>query len=90
MTVYTLGPKPHGDKTGPFAEVHARNEQDARKRVQSADSRRNWLDEEVTYCLPIGATATRYITEGEVRIYEKFEDLPPLSRQRKGETENEI
>jgi hypothetical protein len=77
MTVYTLGPSPHGNKEGPFAEVHARSEQDARQKVQAVDSRRNWLDRAATYCLPIGETATRYIAEGEIRIYEKFEDLPP-------------
>jgi hypothetical protein len=76
MTVYTLGP--HDKKWGPFAEVHAQSQLDARRKVQTADERRNWLDEEATYCMPIGATATRYIAEGEVRIYEKFEDLPPV------------
>jgi hypothetical protein len=76
MAVYTLGP--NDKKLGPFAEVHAQNQLDARRKVQSADERRNWLDEKATYCMPIGAGATRYIAEGEVRIFEKFEDLPPV------------
>jgi hypothetical protein len=65
MTVYTLGA--NETKEGPFAETHAFNQLDARRKVQSAD-----------YCVPIGPTATRYITADEVRIYEKFEDLPPV------------
>jgi hypothetical protein len=69
---------PHDKKQGPFAEVHSQNQFNARRKVQAADGRRNWLDEEFTYCTPIGATATRYIAQGEVRIYEKFEDLPPV------------
>jgi hypothetical protein len=68
---------PNETKEGPFAEVHARNELDARRKVQSVDDRRNWLDLSATYCMAIGSTATRYIAAGEVRIYEKFEDLPP-------------
>jgi len=71
MTVFTLGPNENMD--GPFAEVHARNEPEARKKVQSADGRRNWLDLNAVYCMPIESTATRY---SEVRIYEKLEDLP--------------
>jgi hypothetical protein len=39
MTLYTLGP--NENKDGPFAEVHARNEFEARKKVQSVDNRRN-------------------------------------------------
>jgi hypothetical protein len=75
MTVYSLGP--HDKKQGPFAEVHAQNQSEARRKAQAADVRRNWMDEELTYCIPIGPNATRYISQGEVRIYEKFEDLPP-------------
>ena len=76
MTVYTLGP--NETKDGPFAETHAFNQLDARRKVQSADDRRNWLDLDAVYCVPIGPTATRYITADEVRIYEKVEDLPPV------------
>jgi hypothetical protein len=36
MTLYTLGPSENKD--GPFAEVHARNELEARKKVQSVDT----------------------------------------------------
>ena len=75
MTVFTLGP--NENKDGPFAVVHARHEIDARRKVQSVDDRRNWLDLNAVYCIPIGPTATRYIPAGEVRIFEKFEDLPP-------------
>jgi hypothetical protein len=75
MTVFTLGPSEN--EVGPFAEVQAQHELDARRKVQSVDDRRNWLDLNATYCMPIGAVATRYISVGEVRIYEKFEDLPP-------------
>ena len=39
--------------------------------------RRNWLDLNAVYCMPIGPTATRYVAAGEIRIFEKFEDLPP-------------
>jgi hypothetical protein len=38
MTLFTLGPKENKD--GPFAEVHARNECEARIKVQSVDKRR--------------------------------------------------
>jgi hypothetical protein len=75
MTVFTLGP--NENKDGPFAEVHALNELEARKKVQSVDKRRNWFDLNAVCCTPIGPTATRYIAAGEVRIFEKFEDLPP-------------
>jgi hypothetical protein len=75
MTVFTLGP--NEDRDGSFAEVHARNELDARKKVHSVDKRRNWFDLNHTYCTPIGSTATRHIAAGEVRIFERFEDLPP-------------
>jgi hypothetical protein len=40
--------------------------------------RRNWLDDKAVYCMPIGPTATRLIRADEVRIFEKFEDLPPV------------
>jgi hypothetical protein len=76
MTVYSLGP--HDKELGPFAEVHAQNQTDARRKVQAVEERRNWIDEDLTYCLPLGPNATRYISEGEVRIFEKFEDLPPV------------
>jgi len=74
MTVYLWV---HTQKPGPLAEVHAQNQLVARRKVQTADERRNWLDEEATYCMPIGATATRYIAQGERPYFEKFEDLPP-------------
>jgi len=64
MTLYTLGP--NENKDGPFAEVHARNEFEARKKVQSVDNRRNWFDLNAVYCVPIGPTDTRYIAVGEV------------------------
>ena len=41
------------------------------------DDRRNWLDLNATYCMPICGAATRYISGDKARIYEKFEDLPP-------------
>src|SRR6266851_4268585 len=75
MTLYTLGP--NENKDGPFAEVHARNEFEARRRVQSVDTRRNWHDLNAVYCVPVGSTDTRYVAVGEVRIFERFEDLPP-------------
>jgi len=75
MTLYTLGP--NENKDGPFAEVHARNEFEARRRVQSVDTRRNWHDLSAVYCVPVGSTDTRYVAVGEVRIFESFEDLPP-------------
>jgi hypothetical protein len=75
MTLYTLGP--NENKDGPFAEVHARNEFEARRRVQSVDARRNWHDLNAVYCVPVGSTDTRYVAVGEVRIFERFEDLPP-------------
>ena len=49
MTVFTLGP--NENKDGPFAEVHARHEIDARRKVQSVDDRRNWLDLNAVYAL---------------------------------------
>ena len=71
MTVFTLGP--NENKDGPFAEVHARHEIDARRKVQSVDDRATG-----SISTPyIGPTATRYIAAGELRIFEKFEDLPP-------------
>src|SRR6266436_8313202 len=75
MTHYALGP--NENKDGPFAEVHARNEFEARRRVQSVDTRRNWHDLNAVYCVPVGSTDTRYVAVGEVRIFERFEDLPP-------------
>ena len=48
-----------------------------RRKVQSVDDRRNWLDLNALYCIPIEPTATRHIAAGEVRIFEKFEELPP-------------
>ena len=53
------------------------HEIDAGRKVQSVD-RRNWLDLNTVYCMPVGPRATRYIAAGEVRIFEKFEDLPPV------------
>ena len=41
MTVFTLGP--NENKDGPFAEVHARHEIDARRKVQSVDDRATGL-----------------------------------------------
>jgi hypothetical protein len=75
MTLYTLGP--NENKDGPFAEVHARNEFEAQSRVQSVDTRRNWHHLNAVYCVPVGSTDTRYVAVGEVRIFERFEDLPP-------------
>jgi hypothetical protein len=74
MTLYTLGP--NENKDGPFAEVHARNELEARIKVQSVDNRRNWFDLNAIYCVPIEPTGRLY-KAGEVRIFERFEDLPP-------------
>ena len=74
MTLYTLGP--NENKDGPFAEVHARNELEARKKVQSVDNRRNWFDLGAVYCVPIERLATPYVA-GEVRIFEKLVDQPP-------------
>ena len=47
-------------------------------KVQRANDRRNWLDDKALYCMPIGPTSTRLIGADEVRIFEKFEDLPPV------------
>jgi hypothetical protein len=47
------------------------------RRVQSVDTRRNWHDLSAVYCVPVGSTDTRYVAVGEVRIFERFEDLPP-------------
>jgi hypothetical protein len=74
MTLYTLGPNENMD--GPSAEVHARNELEARIKVQSVDNRCNWFDLGAVCCVPIERIATPYVA-GEVRIFEKLEDLPP-------------
>jgi hypothetical protein len=42
------------------------------------DDRRKWLDLNTVYSMPVGPRATCYIAAGEVRIFEKFEDLPPV------------
>jgi hypothetical protein len=39
-------------------QVHARHEIEARRKDQSVDDRRNWLDLNAVYCMPIGPTAT--------------------------------
>jgi hypothetical protein len=61
MTLYTLGP--NENKDGPFAEVHARNEFEARRRVQSVDTRRNWHDLSAVYCVPVGSTRAMLLLE---------------------------
>jgi hypothetical protein len=32
---------------------------DARQKIQAADTRHNWLDQDTTYYMPIGSTATK-------------------------------
>jgi hypothetical protein len=75
MAVYTLGPDKGNE--GPFAEVCAANELEARRKVQAIDSRRNWLDIDAIYCLRLGAESTRDFMTATVKLYERFEDLPP-------------
>ena len=69
MTLYTLGP--NENKNGPFAEVHARNEFEARKKVQSVDNRH------AVYCVPIEPTDTHYIAVGEVRFLRSLRTCRP-------------
>jgi len=75
MTLYTLGP--NENKDGPFAEVHARNEFEARKKVQSVDNRRNGSISTPFTAYQLGRQIRAISLLERSRIFEKFEDLPP-------------
>src|SRR6266478_2092521 len=75
MTLYTLGP--NENKDGPFAEVHARNEFEARRRVQSVDTRRNGSISTPFTAYQLGRQIRAISLLERSRIFEKFEDLPP-------------